>query len=532
MGYFSDRAYWEQWFPAEFVVEALPGQFRNWFYALLAVSTMMVERSPFKVLKGHGLVLDDVGKPMHKSDGNAIWFEDAAEHFGVDVMRWLYASTPPERNVLFGPQHCDEVRREFILTWWNVYAFFANLARVDGFDPNEHTASADERSLLDRWILSDLNRLIGVAHEAYSQFDVARLCTESRTFIDALSTWYVRRSRRRFYGSGWPADKRAAYATLYEVLTTFNRIITPIIPFMSEAIYQNLVAGAKSDAPVSVHLTPFPTAEQSAIDASLSAHVAASMRLVSLGRAARKESKLKVRQPLANLLVVPANEAERKAVELFEDHLLEELNVKAVSLRENADDLISMTVEPNMKTIGPKFGRDAAAAREAITKLDGKAVADAIESQGSYPLTVGSTNAVLLRDDVAIRHSFGEGWAGAVDGQSVVLLETRITPELKREGAAREINRNVQNKRKEEGLDIADRARLSLVPNSEEWKQVVFEFKDYLASETLAEEILANDLPTPPASGTVDLFVEGIEGSIKISVGRVEGTVDKGKLLP
>jgi isoleucyl-tRNA synthetase len=193
MGYFSDRKYWEQWFPADFVVEALPGQFRNWFYALLAVSTMMVGRSPFKVLKGHGLVMDDNGRPMHKSEGNAIWFDDAAEQIGVDVMRWLYAMTSPERNVLFGPKHADDVRRGVILPWWNVYAFFSNLARVDNFDPNEHTATPEERSRLDRWILSDLNKLIGLAHQSYSTFDVARLCTEATRFRTTISTAVLRR---------------------------------------------------------------------------------------------------------------------------------------------------------------------------------------------------------------------------------------------------------------------------------------------------------------------------------------------------
>ena len=518
MGYFSDRAYWEQWFPADFVVEALPGQFRNWFYALLAVSTMMEGRSPFKVLKGHGLVLDDDGKPMHKSEGNAIWFEDAAEEFGVDVMRWLYASTPPERNVLFGPKHCDEVRREFILTWWNVYAFFGNLARVDEFDPNKNAALPDERSLLDRWILSDLNRLIDVAHEAYSQFDVARLCAEARSFVDDLSTWYVRRSRRRFYGSGWPADKRAAYTTLYDVLTTFNRLVAPVIPFMSEAIYQNLVVGARTEVLPSVHLTPFPTADPGAIDESLSAHVAASMRLVSLGRAARKESKLKVRQPLAALVVVPADEAERKSVALFEVHLLDELNVKSVSVRDHADDLVKMTVEPNMKTIGPKFGRSASEARAAIEQLDGRTLQSAFETDGSFPLTLSNSITPILPEDVIISHSFADGWSGAVDGKTAVLLDTRLSPELKNEGIARDIVRNVQNLRKDAGLDIADRIRLSLVTNSPVLAEAIVQFKEYIAGETLATQVTNN--PAKCTEKKVALKIDDPMGSVEISLTR------------
>ncbi len=249
---------------------------------------------------------------------------------------------------------------------------FLHLARVDEFDPIKHTASAEELSLLDRWILSDLNKLIKTARESYGGFDVAHFCAEAHQFIEALSTWYVRRSRRRFYGQDWPAEKRAAYATLYKVLTTFNRIVAPVVPFMSETIYQHLVADQIDGSAASVHHLPFPEADEDLIDEPLSAHVAATLRIMSLGRSARKESKLKVRQPLAELVVVPKDQEERQAVELFEDHFLEELNVKKVSLRENADDLITVSVEPNMKAIGAKFGRDTAAAREAVCKLDGK----------------------------------------------------------------------------------------------------------------------------------------------------------------
>jgi len=494
MGYFSDRDYWEQWFPADFVVEALPGQFRNWFYALLAVSTMMVGRSPFKVLKGHGLVMDDEGKPMHKSSGNAIDFNDAANEIGVDVMRWLYAKSAPERNVLFGPVHCNEVRRETILPWWNVYSFFCNLARVDEFDPREHVASPEQRSLLDRWIISDLNKLIRVAHEAYSSFDVARLCAEARNFIEVLSTWYVRRSRRRFWGEGWPVEKRTAYSTLYEVLTTFNRLTAPIVPFMSETIYQNLVANQDERAPTSVHHVPFPEANEDLIDDSLSAHVAASIRLVSLGRAARKESQLKVRQPLAALIVVPGDETERKAAEMFEDHFLEELNVKKVIVREAADDIIKVSLEPNMKNLGPKFGKHASAARDALCALDGKTVEQALSRGESFTITVDGKAVAIDAEDVAVVKSYGDDWAGAADGKTVVLLDKRMTPELRDEGIARDIVRNVQNLRKDAGLDIADRITLSIVAASDHVKAAVDAFADYIATETLATRVVLTPL--------------------------------------
>ncbi len=491
MGYFSDRKYWEQWFPAEFVVEALPGQFRNWFYALLTVSTMMTGRSPFKVLKGHGLVMDDEGKPMHKSTGNAIEFNEAADKIGVDVMRWLYAATPPERNVLFGPHHCDDVRRDVILPWWNVYSFFCNLARVDDFQPQVHSASDKERSLLDRWILSDLHKLIGMANESYSRFDVGRFCAEAARFIDVLSTWYVRRSRRRFYGDGWPADKRAAYSTLYEVLTTFNRLIAPVVPFVAETVYQNLVARQRGDAPASVHHVPFPQADAKLVDEALSAHVAASIRLVSLARSARKESNLKIRQPLAELVVVPGSDAERNAVGLFEDHFVEELNVKKVTLREERDGLYSVLVAPNMKMLGPKFGRNLAGAKKLIEGLNGKELEAHLARGESLSLPVEGTDTMVTVEDLTISKSYGEQWAGAADGPTVVMIDKRLTPALKNEGIARDIVRNVQNLRKDAGLDIADRIKLGLSTDSEVLKTAIRECSPFIKGETLTTEMVA-----------------------------------------
>jgi isoleucyl-tRNA synthetase len=505
MGYFSDREYWEKWFPADFVVEALAGQFRNWFYALLAVSTMMVGRSPFKVLKGHGLVVDDEGKPMHKSTGNAIAFDEAAEDIGVDVMRWLFASTPPERNLLFGPVHSDEVRREVILPWWNVYAFFCNLARVDGFDPRRHTAEESERSLLDRWVLSELHRVVGGAHEAYSEFDVARLCVRAHRFIEKLSTWYVRRSRRRFYGEEWTADKRAAYSTLYEVLTTFNRVVAPILPFMSESMYQNLVAEQVPDSPRSVHHVPFPAARPVVVDDALGARVDALIRIVSLGRAARKESRLKVRQPLAELIVVTRDPTEREAIEVFREHVLEELNVLRVTLRDSGKGLVTHEVAADMKSLGPKLGRAAPAAKESIAGLDAGKVSAAFDSGERVSILVEEAEIELESTDVRIAKRYAEGWAGADGGATVVLVDTRITPELRRAGLAREIIRHVQNLRREAALDLGDRIRIAVVTDSPDIREVVGEHGDAIRREILAEEILWSPLPGEPVRRAVDI---------------------------
>jgi len=442
---------------------------------------------------------------MHKSSGNAIEFNEAADRIGVDVMRWLYAATSPERNVLFGPQHCDEVRRDVILPWWNVYSFFCNLARVDDFQPQVHTASDRERSLLDRWILSDLHKLIGAANESYSRFDVGRFCAEAARFIDVLSTWYVRRSRRRFYGEGWPVDKRAAYSTLYEVLTTFNRLIAPIVPFVAETVYQTLVAKQHADAPGSVHHVPFPQADAKLIDETLSAHVAASIRLVSLARSARKESNLKIRQPLAELVVVPGSDAERNAVGLFEDHFVEELNVKKVTLREDRDGLYTVTVSPNMKTLGPKFGRHLADAKKVIEGLKGRDLEARLARGESVNLPVEGTEATVAKEDLTISKSYGEHWAGAADGATVVLIDKRITPTLKNEGIARDIVRNVQNLRKDAGLDIADRIKLGLSTDSEMLKTAIQECSLFVRGETLATEMVTGSVGGAVGEITVEI---------------------------
>ncbi|GMU36907.1 MAG: isoleucine--tRNA ligase [Phycisphaerae bacterium] len=514
MGYFRDRAYWEKWFPADFVVEALPGQFRNWFYALLTVSTMMTGRSPFKTLKGHGLVLDDNGKPMHKSEGNAIWFDEAAEKFGVDVMRWLYASTPPERNVLFGPKHCDDVRREVIIPWWNMYRFFCDLAAVDGFDPNVHKAKAEERTLLDRWILSDLQELTRVAHEAYAHFDVLRFCNEAKRFIDDLSTWYVRRSRRRFYADGWPTDKRVAYATLYEVLASLNRLVAPILPFLSETMYQQLVFRQSPGCAASVHHTAFPAADASLIDRELSSLVQASLKLVSLGRAARKSADLKIRQPLSELVVATGSAAELKAVEVFKDHLLDELNVKRVTVRESVRDLLRVTAAPNMKFLGAKFGKMTADVKKALETADAKEIALCFDGGRSFLLHVGDTTVTLDPTDVTLARSYGETYAGAEEGGTTVLIHRVVTRELRHEGIARDIIRHVQNLRKESGLDISDRIVLSLRTESADIREAIASQAQTIREETLAVELS----DAPPGADAFTARVDLDEGALSIAL--------------
>ncbi|HNQ23930.1 MAG TPA: class I tRNA ligase family protein [Phycisphaerae bacterium] len=543
--YSTDRAYWEKWIPADLITECFPGQFRNWFYSILAMSTMMElgkerKRPPFKTLLGHALVLDEQRRTMHKSDGTAIWFEEAAEQLGVDTMRWMYCAQPPTVDLPFGLRHpdepvtiegpdglritetvsgeplckvtstpADEIRRRVLLPLWNTYAFFCNYARLDNFDPNTPLVPLPQRQDIDRWILSDLQLVIRHAREHIEKYDLPPVCHRLEKFLDDLSSWYVRRNRRRFWRGARrdDVDKLAAYQTLYEVLTTLVRVMGPLIPFVTESIYQNLVARQLADAPESMHLCPYPEPDETRIDHDLSERVAALLRVVSLGRSVRTTAKLKVRQPLAEMIVVPGDVREREALERFQDHLLEELNVKKVTVREAARELMQVSVAPNMKVLGPKFGRQAAAVRAALAQLDGYAVEAALARGEGITILLEGATVQLEPDDFSVTRSYDENWAGAADEQTFVLLDKRITPELRNEGVARDIVRNVQNLRKDAGLNIEDRIRLSVVSDSAAVQAALQQCGPYIQAETLAVELRTAALDSGAAQ--VDIELDG-----------------------
>ncbi len=511
MGYFEDREYWKEWFPADFVVEALPGQFRNWFYALLAVSAMMVDQSPFRTLLGHGLVLDDNLEEMHKSKGNAIDFNDAAERFGVDVMRWMYMRHAPERNLAFGPVHIDEIRNKFIRPLWNTYAFFCNYARLDQFDPSEAPLPLDRRTDLDRWILSDLQGLVESADRSYESFAPAGFCERAERFVDDLSNWYVRRSRRRFWKSEWSDDKRSAYQTLYEVLTTLSRLIAPVVPFLTESMYQNLVAGQMNGAAGSIHHVPFPRADESRVDAMLSEKMQKLLRVISMARAGRTIAKLKVRQPLAELRVQCADDVERQAVEQFTDHILEELNVKKVTVDQELSSRCRVSVRSNMKLVGPKYGKDAGAIGKALQSADARAIADAVERRCPVSVEVNGGRMELEPDEVLVEKTYGDDWAAQENGGTIVLLDKRVTEELKLEGLARDIVRHVQNLRKDVDLNLEDRIALSLRSPSRLLTEAIALCGDYIARETLATSISLDGLSEKQGSTSVSIEGESLE---------------------
>ena len=331
--YLTDHAYWRQWFPFDFITESFPGQFKNWFYAILAMSTVLEKQAPFKALLGYATVKDEKGNDMHKSAGNAIWFDEAADTMGADVMRWIYLAQSPVQNLLFGYHVARETNRK-LLTLWNVYSFFVTYARIDGVNPTQLSVAAGDRTPLDRWILSRLNSLVKLTCERLDDFDPAPVPRAIEEFIDDLSVWYVRRSRRRFWKSASDTDKNAAYQTLYGCLVTLVKLLAPFMPFLAEEMYQNLVRSVNPAAPESVHLTEYPAAEPALIDPGLEAEVALVRTVVSLGRAAREKSKLKVRQPLSAVLVRVAGPEEQAMLLRHAEPIKEELNVRDVIFTE------------------------------------------------------------------------------------------------------------------------------------------------------------------------------------------------------
>lgn len=519
MKYNTDRAYWEKWFPADLITECFPGQFRNWFYAILAMSTMMEQKGPFKVLLGHGLVRDEHGDEMHKSKGNAIPFEGAANdgydikdketdkklhHYppmGADLMRWMFCRNNPAANINFGPHVAEEIRSKFIMKLWNTYAFFSNYARLDEFDPTAASVPVASRPDIDRWILSDLQLLIQEAHKAFTTFNVMAFCLKAEEFVDdKMSNWYVRRNRRRFWKSEKGADKLSAYQTLYTVLTTLVRLCAPVIPFLTEKMYQNLANGGRqppgeastdkrthqpADAgrSPSVHLCDYPVADEALIDHELSDEMDALLRLVSLGGAARQAVKVKVRQPLAEIKIQPASDIERKAIERFADQIREELNIKKVTIHDGKAPLLTFDVKLNPKAAGPKFGQRLGAVTAALAKRT-----DAAEVlQGGKPLELAlADGAVSLEpSDVWITPKVEKGWGGISDRGTQILLDGRLTPELELEGLAREVIRHVQTARKDAGLEMDDRIALWLQTDDAKLNEAVRAHRDYLAAETL-----------------------------------------------
>jgi isoleucyl-tRNA synthetase len=573
MGYNTNREEWQKWYPADLVTECFPGQFRNWFYSMLSLSTMMrydeadnaEDKKPFRTLLGHRLVTNEQGKPMHKSDGTAIWFEEAAEQLGVDTMRWMYLAQNPAQDLRFGTRHgdkpvtlqtpdgpidktlegvatctvtsgpADETRRQILIPLWNCYKFFVDYAIADGFVPSDElrwrAAGSSQESgkrkaesgvaEIDRWILSNLQSLIEVAHCEMSNYNAPAFCAAAAQFIDDLSNWYIRRNRRRFWRSrdASDADKNAAYETLYEVLVTLCRLLAPGIPFLTERMYQNLALGqgfsdegfqfsdsrsntesgdsvtaenrkpkTENTLPCSVHLCDYPTVDTSLLDADLNLRMAAAQKVVRLGHKLREESNLRVRQPLAELQFASSSADTASAIEKLADVIGEELNIQRVVRADNLDTLVKYAYKPNLKTLGPKYGKLLNALRTKLPEL-GDAVLGPLRRGQNLTVELEGQTVDLTPNDVLVSTEQAAEWVCADDAGIQVAISTVLTPELIREGMSRDFVRQVQQLRKDANLNITDRIKAEYHSPDKTVQAMVAEWGDYIKGETLADGI-------------------------------------------
>ena len=485
--YTTDKEYWKEWFPGDFVTECFPGQFRNWFYSLLAMSAELEETAPFKTLLGHALVKDETGREMHKSWGNAIWFDDAAEKMGVDVMRWMYASQNIEHNLLFGYGHADEVRKKLIQLW-NSYSFYATYAAVDGFSPEGRSLNESDLTILDKWIISKLNTLINDATVAYDEFRVDKFMRKFEKFLDDLSNWYIRRNRRRFWKTEDDDDKLTAYQTLYEVLFTTIRLLAPCLPFVTEDIFQNLVRNSVGNAPESIHLCDFPVVDESQIDESLMNKVDALRKVVEQSRSARNKANLKIRQPLGKLCYAVEDDEIATFIEENGKVILEELNVKELERVSEVTDLIQYEMKPNLPYLGENFGDQMKDIRNAISTMDVDQVVSSIKTDGSISIPLNDEELKLGKEAFLITTVSHDGFTSEMDGGIAVGLTTEITEELRREGMVRDLIRNVQIMRKNANFAVEDRIKIGGLIDGK-MGDALNDYKDFFYNETLTVEM-------------------------------------------
>ena len=488
----EDKSYWEKWFPAEFIVE-MREQVRLWFYSMLFMSVTLEDRTPYKSALVYEKVHDEHGRPMHKSHNNAIWFDEAVEKMGADVLRWIYTGSNIQTNLNFGYHKGDEVVRN-LLTMWNVYSFFITYAKVDEWTPGDAgtrgrgDAVASE---LDRWVLARLNALITDVTRAMDNYDGARITQAVDAFVDDLSNWYVRLSRRRFWKSESDSDKQSAYSTLYTVLVTLTKLLAPVLPFLSEEMYRNLVCSVQPDAPESVHLCDWPVADESLLDQQLIDETDAVMKVVRLGRAARNAAAQKVRQPLATFTVKPSSALEREAVLKNERLILDELNIKALEITEDASGLVNYCIKPNLRTLGPKHGKLLSKISAALEQSDSAGIARKVAAEETFDLVVEGETLALEPGDVIVETVTPENKSVAEEFGTVVAIDTKLTPELVQEGMVRDLVRQIQNMRKESGFNVDDRITIAYSAKGD-LAGAITAWADYIRQETLANSLTAS----------------------------------------
>ncbi len=507
---FENQEIFKEQHPADYICEAVD-QTRGWFYSLHAISTLLFDDVAFKNVVCLGLILDENGFKMSKSRGNIVDPWDVLNVHGADALRWyFYTAGPPGDSKRFSLNLVGGTVRRFSLTLWNVYAFFTTYASLDGWEPS--AATEPVYTELDRWLRSELHALTKTVTEAYEAYDALNATRPVEAFVERLSNWYLRRSRRRFWKSASDADKHAAYSTLYEALVTVAKLIAPAMPFMAEELYQNLVRPVTPDAPESVHLADWPACDETAIDETLNREMALVLKLVSLGHAARNKAGIKVRQPLQEAAFAVGRASEQDVVTRYADLLADELNVKRVRVLSGQGEAVSYRLKPLPKQLGQKYKGLFPKVRQAILALDAETAAQRLLAGEPVAVEVEGQTCEILPDEVEVIMEAHGGLTVASEGAYLAALNTEITPELRQEGLARDFVRWVQNARKEANLDLADRIRLTYQA-PEEIAAAVEAFRDYIMGEVLAVEMAAATPPegaftTEAAGGKVVLGIQ------------------------
>ena len=482
---FENKELFEQQFPAQFISEAVD-QTRGWFYSLLAESTLLFNKAPYENVIVLGHVQDENGQKMSKSKGNAVDTFEALETYGADAIRWyFYINSAPWLPNRFHGKAVQEGQRKFMSTLWNTYAFFVLYANIDEFDATKYKLEYDKLSVMDKWLLSKLNTVIQTVDDNLANYRIPEAARALQEFVDDMSNWYVRRSRERFWAKGMEQDKINAYMTLYTALVTISKVAAPMIPFMTEDIYQNLVRSIDKDAPESVHLCDFPTANKEWIDKELEDNMEHLLDIVVMGRACRNTANIKNRQPIAKMYV----KADYKLSEFYVTIIEDELNVKSVEFTDNIENFISYTFKPQLKTVGPKYGKLLGGIRQALSTLDGNKAMAELRSSGELKLDINGNEVVLSESDLLVDTAQMEGFVTESDNKLAVVLDTNLTPELIEEGFVREIISKIQTMRKEAGFEVMDKINV-YVKDNKVIEDIMKTHAEEIQSEVLAEEIL------------------------------------------
>ena len=485
---FENKDLFEQQFPADFISEAVD-QTRGWFYSLLAESTLLFNKAPYKNVIVLGHVQDENGQKMSKSKGNAVDPFDALNKYGADAIRWyFYINSAPWLPNRFHGKAVVEGQRKFMSTLWNTYAFFVLYANIDNFDATKYTLNYDKLPVMDKWLLSKLNTMVKTVDADLGSYKIPEAARALQEFVDDMSNWYVRRSRERFWAKGMEQDKINAYMTLYTALVTVAKAAAPMIPFMTEDIYQNLVRSIDADAPESIHLCDYPEVNEAWIDKDLEANMEELLEIVVLGRACRNTANIKNRQPIGTMYV----KAEKAMDKFYTDIIADELNVKEVKFADDVESFISYSFKPQLRTVGPKYGKLLNGIRTALSEIDGTAAMKELRDNGVLVLDIDGNRVELAEEDLLIETAQSEGYVTETDGETSVVLDTNLTPELIQEGFVREIISKVQTMRKEAGFEVMDKI-IVYAKDNDKIMDIMKANQDEIKREVLAENIILGE---------------------------------------